>query len=765
MGEPLENELRTFMENNDRKTQALMEQNEKTSQALLQALQDMNTTMNTLRNHSNGREENSNHSESTHNTSSSSRIQKPNFLPREGNNREETNNSSMNNTEEIAMAYAKLGSEVREIVSFREFCEAKKNETPRRKPFNRDLKHKVNKLSIPNFDGSGKISAQAWIQKLNTYLNLSPMTENDAVQFAILHLEGLAHEWWYHGTLTQGHDGITTYDEFTQKLIKRFERKHPQKDFKELTLLRQRGTVEEYITEFQKICVRVSGVDEDRLTYLFVEGLKDSIKGLMRALKPPTLDDAIDKALGLEDTSTWEKPSKTFTKNTHTKEWPRKGNTFKEREESKRKNVCYHCHEKWEYGHSCKEGNEIDMLKKKRLFFKCKEKWQPGHICGRKSQAHNLEALSSDEEEELNEPPSKREKISEDVQVSLAAISVASKHHPFRIKSLIKGQRVIALLDSGATHNFIDKSLVKRLKLTTQEFKGFQVALADGSTSSCNKKIPQLNITLGKHPTKEDFYVVELGDSDVILGIPWIHSLGRFYLDHPKLELGFTQNGQEVLIQGLHDGTTRMVTSKKLERIFRRSQGEWAAQCMVLDKNSNQGEAIHVDIKPIIKKHKKVFEDIPKGLPPKRGFEHTIELEEGAKPVITTPYRHPRGYKEEIEKAIKELLEMGHIQPSSSPFASSVVLVKKKDGTMRMCIDYRALNKKTIKNRYPIPRVDELIDELHGAVYFSKIDLRSGYHQIRVRKEDVPKTTFRCHYGHFEFLVLPFGLTNAPATF
>jgi hypothetical protein len=168
------------------------------------------------------------------------------------------------------------------------------------------------------------------------------------------------------------------------------------------------------------------------------------------------------------------------------------------------------------------------------------------------------------------------------------------------------------------------------------------------------------------------------------------------------------------------------------------------------------------DIHKIIVSHIKVFERIPLGPPPDRGFEHIIELEEGAKPVITTPYRHPKKFKDEIERAIKELLEMGHIRPSSSPFASSVVSVKKKDGTMRMCIDYRALNKKTIKNTYPIPWIDELLDELHGAIYFTKIDLLSGYHHVKMREQDVPKTTFRCHY---EFLVMPFGLTNAPTTF
>jgi hypothetical protein len=132
-----------------------------------------------------------------------------------------------------------------------------------------------------------------------------------------------------------------------------------------------------------------------------------------------------------------------------------------------------------------------------------------------------------------------------------------------------------------------------------------------------------------------------------------------------------------------------------------------------------------------------VFGPIPPGRPPDRGFEHTIELEAGATPVITVPYRHPKRFKDEIEKAIKELLAMGHIRPNTSPFASSIVLVLKKDGTLRMCIDYRGLNKKTIKNRYPIPCIDELMDELHGAVFFTKIDLQSGYHQINIREQDI----------------------------
>ena len=150
---------------------------------------------------------------------------------------------------------------------------------------------------------------------------------------------------------------------------------------------------------------------------------------------------------------------------------------------------------------------------------------------------------------------------------------------------------------------------------------------------------------------------------------------------------------------------------------------------------------------------------------PHRQVEFQIELAPGAAPIARAPYRLAPKELEELSKQLQELLEKGFIRPSSSPWGAPVLFVKKKDGSMRMCIDYRELNKVTIKNRYPLPRIDDLFDQLQGSGYYSKIDLRSGYHQLRVREEDIAKTAFRTRYGHYEFAVMPFGLTNAPAVF
>ena len=168
----------------------------------------------------------------------------------------------------------------------------------------------------------------------------------------------------------------------------------------------------------------------------------------------------------------------------------------------------------------------------------------------------------------------------------------------------------------------------------------------------------------------------------------------------------------------------------------------------------------------MLKKYKDVFpDDLPKQLPPRRHIEHSIDLVPGSTPPSKQPYKMSPKELDELKKIIDDLLLHGFIKPAASPFGAPVLFVKKKDGTMRMCVDYRALNKITIANRYPLPRIDELFDRLQGAKYFSKIDLRSGYHQVRIADNDIDKTTFNTRYGSYSFKVLSFGLCNAPATF
>ncbi|GJU50327.1 putative reverse transcriptase domain-containing protein [Tanacetum coccineum] len=179
-------------------------------------------------------------------------------------------------------------------------------------------------------------------------------------------------------------------------------------------------------------------------------------------------------------------------------------------------------------------------------------------------------------------------------------------------------------------------------------------------------------------------------------------------------------------------------------------------------------KVIHVPIDediPVVREFLEVFpKDLP-GLPPIRQVEFQIDLIPGATPVARAPYRLAPSEMQELSNQLQELADRGFIRPSTSPWGAPVLFVKKKDGSFRMCIDYRELNKLTVKNRYPLPRIDDLFDQLQGSSVYSKIDLRSGYHQLRVRDEDIPKTAFRTRYGHYEFQVMPFGLTNAPAVF
>jgi len=204
---------------------------------------------------------------------------------------------------------------------------------------------------------------------------------------------------------------------------------------------------------------------------------------------------------------------------------------------------------------------------------------------------------------------------------------------------------------------------------------------------------------------------------------------------------------------------TKVISALKAKRLVR-SGCEGYIAFISKDKKSKGVEEI-----PVVREFPDVFPDEIPGLPPVREIDFTIELAPGTAPLSRAPYRMAPAELRELKTQLEELLDRGFIRPSMSPWGAPVLFVKKKDGSMRMCIDYRQLNQATVKNKYPLPRIEELFDQLQGAQFFSKIDLRSGYHQLRVRDQDVQKTAFRTRYGHYEFLVMPFGLTNAPAVF
>ena len=351
------------------------------------------------------------------------------------------------------------------------------------------------------------------------------------------------------------------------------------------------------------------------------------------------------------------------------------------------------------------------------------------------------------------------------------AFSGALRRRPARI-----------LIDSGSSGNFVSSNWISQYSMQLQPSQA-EVRLANGVCIPTLGVLPAAHLAIGSYQTALPLTAAAIEGYDVILGQPWLRQI------NPAIDWA---SGRVVITQ-----RTRMHTLRALDAADNPDAGIHVINAVTFLREAHPTDEVYLltvnsasapptganppanappwqrlppGTDPQAVRLVKLFADLfptdlPTGLPPQRGRDYTIDLEPGHAPPCPHVYRLAPDELEELRTTLDSLLQKKFIQPSTSPFGAPILFVKKKDGTKRMVIDYRALNKITIKNKYPLPLIDELLDMVSGSTIWTSLDLMSGYHQVRVAAEDTHKTAFRTRYGSYEFRVMPFGVTNAPSHF
>ena len=326
----------------------------------------------------------------------------------------------------------------------------------------------------------------------------------------------------------------------------------------------------------------------------------------------------------------------------------------------------------------------------------------------------------------------------------------------------IFGDNACVFIDPGATHSFISREYVTRVEATLVPLGcGLEIATPTGESLWPSQMLKGSLFSIEGQDMEADLIVTDLKGLDMILGMDWLAS-NYASMDCFRKEVILRRPGLPVVI---FYGEWRRAPLGLISAISTRWLLQKGCKRYLAHVVDTRNDEVRLDNVPVVREFLNVFPDDLPGLPPERETDFPIDLVPGTAPISLPPYRMAPAELKELKAQLQELVDGGFIRPSISPWGAPVLFVKKKDGTWRLCVDYRQLNKVTIRNKYPLPRIDDLFDQLQGARVFSKIDLRSGYHQLRIRESDVPKTAFRTRYGHYEFLLMSFGLTNAPAAF
>ncbi|XP_056846143.1 uncharacterized protein LOC130497407 [Raphanus sativus] len=360
----------------------------------------------------------------------------------------------------------------------------------------------------------------------------------------------------------------------------------------------------------------------------------------------------------------------------------------------------------------------------------------------------------------------------------------AQRENLFHTRCTIKAKVCNLVIDGGSCTNVASKYMVDRLGLeTTKHPRPYRLQWLDNKTELKVTEQAKISFSIGKYQDEVVCDVVPMQAGHILLGRPWQFDRATFHNGRTNY-YSFKFKDRKYNLAPLspsevHELQTKMNKEDQVSKtnlmispgaVLKTLSAQGTVLLMVLKEclstGSSEAQQVPKPAQAVLDKFQDLFpEEIPAGLPPIRGIEHQIDLVPGSALPNKPAYRMNPEETKELEKQVQDLMNKGYIRESLSPCAVPVLLVPKKDGSWRMCVDCRAINNITIKYRHPIPRLDDMLDELSGATIFSKIDLRSGYHQVRMREGDEWKTAFKTKQGLYEWLVMPFGLTNAPSTF
>jgi hypothetical protein len=625
------------------------------------------------------------------------------------------------------------------------------------------------KMRPPSFAGATDPDvAETWVMGLEKIFDAIRCPKEYQVRLAVFTLTSEAEFWWrrVREQLASMDDWEAFMGLFHRHFVPEPIKRQKEEEFNKLR--QESMSVWEYYAKFvalSRFAPHLAG-DEIRLARKFRCGLRWEVIRRMGGVVVDTLSHIVEVAQDVEIDINTEKAERPITdQKGKGKQYPGKSRFRKRKVPASgetqatqsgegqnwkpAKDVeCYFCHEKGHIKTRCPKLHQHWLNNQKRQITQGQQQSRP---------QQRLPALPA--------PVQPTAPTAQKVQGKVFALtSEEAAASPSTVTGNLSvcGFTAFALIDSGCTHSIVSVNFASRLHFVPRRTDcEYVISSPGGPTLFSHSRLWGCDIRVGDRVLPADLIVLDIHDFDVILGMDWLEENFANIDCRTKVVTFSIPGSPPFQFHGDKLGKSiPMISALCAHRLMQQGCEGYLAYLLNPEASASSMQSV-----PVVSEFSDVFPEELPGLPPLREVDFPIDLVPGAAPISRTPYRMAATELAELKRQLADLLAKGFIQPSASPWGAPVLFVKKKDGSLRLCIDYRQLNQVTVKNKYPLPRIDDLFDQLHGAAVFSKIDLRSGYYQLRVRSDDVPKTAFRTRYGHFEFLVMPFGLTNAPAAF